>query len=157
MAMTDKNQKRLMFALPFIFVPFIISFPAGLMVYWITTNAWTIGQQLLIRKVLPPPHLHDAKGDEVEEDEEPGEKRGLRGMLDEIREAAGFEKEEEPAGNGKSERGRDRAAAKAGGKGGSRSSGSTKTAGGSGAKRAGGAKAGGGAKGDGASPSGKAG
>ena len=67
--MTDKNQKRLIFALPFIFVPFIISFPAGLLVYWITTNTWTIGQQLVIRKVLPPPHLADAK-------DEPDEKRG---------------------------------------------------------------------------------
>jgi YidC/Oxa1 family membrane protein insertase len=62
-AMTDKNQKRLIFALPFLFTPFIISFPAGLLVYWITTNTWTIGQQLLIRKVLPPPHLADAKED----------------------------------------------------------------------------------------------
>src|SRR5215204_2735305 len=81
MAMTDKNQKRLMFALPFIFVPFIISFPAGLLVYWITTNTWTIGQQLLIRKVLPPPHLaHKADGTEPEL---PGseEKTGLSKML----------------------------------------------------------------------------
>jgi YidC/Oxa1 family membrane protein insertase len=57
--MTDKNQKRLILALPFVFTPFIISFPTGLLVYWITTNTWTIGQQLLIRKVLPPPHLKD--------------------------------------------------------------------------------------------------
>jgi YidC/Oxa1 family membrane protein insertase len=156
MAMTDKNQKRLMFALPFIFVPFIISFPAGLMVYWITTNAWTIGQQLLIRKVLPPPHLHDAKGDEVDEEEpEAGEKKGLRGMLDEIREAAGFEKEEEPAGNGKGQRGRERAAAKAGGKSGTRSGGGAKAGGSTGSgKRASGTKAGAGAKGDGSSSGG---
>jgi YidC/Oxa1 family membrane protein insertase len=60
-AMTDKNQKRLIMALPFLFVPFIINFPAGLLVYWITTNTWTIGQQLMIRKVLPPPHLKEAK------------------------------------------------------------------------------------------------
>jgi YidC/Oxa1 family membrane protein insertase len=58
--MTDKNQKRLILALPFVFTPFIISFPTGLLVYWITTNTWTIGQQLLIRKVLPPPHLKEA-------------------------------------------------------------------------------------------------
>jgi YidC/Oxa1 family membrane protein insertase len=64
-AMTDKNQKRLIFALPFLFTPFIISFPAGLLVYWITTNTWTIGQQLLVRKVLPPPHLKEAKEGEA--------------------------------------------------------------------------------------------
>jgi YidC/Oxa1 family membrane protein insertase len=51
----DKSQRMLMFALPLIFVPFILSFPAGLILYWITTNIWTIGQQLVIRKVVPPP------------------------------------------------------------------------------------------------------
>ncbi|HEX8742734.1 MAG TPA: membrane protein insertase YidC [Thermoleophilaceae bacterium] len=51
----DKNQRRLMLALPFVFVVVIINFPAGLLVYWITTNVWTIGQQLAIKKFLPPP------------------------------------------------------------------------------------------------------
>jgi len=61
MVAQDKNQKRLLYALPFIFVPFVVQFPAGLLVYWITTNTWTIGQQLTIRKLLPPPHLQEAK------------------------------------------------------------------------------------------------
>ena len=34
----DKSQRTMMFVLPLIFVPFVISFPAGLIVYWITTN-----------------------------------------------------------------------------------------------------------------------
>lgn len=51
----DKSQRMLMFALPLLFVPFILSFPAGLILYWITTNVWTIGQQLVIQKVVPPP------------------------------------------------------------------------------------------------------
>jgi YidC/Oxa1 family membrane protein insertase len=90
MAMTDKNQKRLMFALPFLFVPFILGFPAGLIVYWITTNTWTIGQQLLIRKVLPPPHLKDEAADAAADEAEPKE-GGLKGMVAAVREAAGFE------------------------------------------------------------------
>ncbi|MEA2480901.1 MAG: YidC/Oxa1 family rane protein insertase [Thermoleophilaceae bacterium] len=60
MVATDKNQKRLLYVLPFLFVAFIINFPAGLLVYWITTNSWTIAQQLVIRKVMPPPHLATA-------------------------------------------------------------------------------------------------
>jgi YidC/Oxa1 family membrane protein insertase len=56
----DKNQKRLLFIFPFIFVPVVINFQAGLLVYWITTNLWTIGQQLFIRKFLPPPEPHVA-------------------------------------------------------------------------------------------------
>ena len=51
----DKSQRTMMFLLPLIFVPFILSFPAGLILYWITTNIWTIGQQLVIQKVVPPP------------------------------------------------------------------------------------------------------
>ena len=56
MAVTaDKSQRTMMMVLPFIFVPFIISFPAGLVLYWITTNIWTIGQQYAIQRVIPPP------------------------------------------------------------------------------------------------------
>ena len=55
MATAERNQKLLMLGLPFVFVPFIMSFEAGLMVYWITTNVWTIGQQVLVKKFLPPP------------------------------------------------------------------------------------------------------
>jgi YidC/Oxa1 family membrane protein insertase len=56
MAVTaDKSQRTMMFLLPLVFVPFILSFPAGLILYWITTNFWTIGQQLVIKKVVPPP------------------------------------------------------------------------------------------------------
>jgi YidC/Oxa1 family membrane protein insertase len=51
----DRNQRILMMVLPFIFIPFIISFPAGLILYWITTNVWTFGQQVVVNKVIPPP------------------------------------------------------------------------------------------------------
>src|SRR3954467_5060986 len=54
----DKNQKRLLFIFPFIFVPVVINFEAGLLIYWITTNSWTIGQQLFVRRFLPPPEPH---------------------------------------------------------------------------------------------------
>jgi len=45
----------LLTVLPLIFVPFVISFPAGLIVYWITTNIWTIGQQYTVQKIIPAP------------------------------------------------------------------------------------------------------
>ena len=58
MAVTaDKSQRTMMMVLPFIFVPFIISFPAGLVLYWITTNIWTIGQQYVIKQVIPLPEV----------------------------------------------------------------------------------------------------
>src|SRR3954462_13579409 len=55
----DKNQRGLLFIFPFVFVPVVINFPAGLLVYWITTNFFTIAQQLTIRKFMPKPDPHD--------------------------------------------------------------------------------------------------
>src|SRR4051812_10234986 len=51
----DPTQRRIMFAMPFVFTIFIVNFQAGLIVYWITTNVWTIGQQLLVKKLYPKP------------------------------------------------------------------------------------------------------
>jgi YidC/Oxa1 family membrane protein insertase len=63
MAVTaDKSQRMMMFVLPLVFVPFILSFPAGLILYWITTNFWTIGQQLVIKRIIPPPVVATPEG-----------------------------------------------------------------------------------------------
>jgi len=56
----DKNQRRLLFIFPFVFVPVVINFEAGLLIYWITTNLFTVSQQLAIRKFLPAPEPHAA-------------------------------------------------------------------------------------------------
>ena len=55
--MMDKQQRRLMMFLPLVFVVIVINFPAGLLVYWITTNLWTMGQQYTVRRMIgtPPP------------------------------------------------------------------------------------------------------
>ncbi len=58
----DKSQRTMMFILPLVFVPFILSFPAGLILYWITTNIWTIGQQFTIQKLVPVPVAATAEG-----------------------------------------------------------------------------------------------
>jgi YidC/Oxa1 family membrane protein insertase len=49
-ATADPTQRRLMLVLPLIFIIILYRYPAGLLVYWITTNLWTIGQQFLIRR-----------------------------------------------------------------------------------------------------------
>jgi YidC/Oxa1 family membrane protein insertase len=54
-ATADRTQRMIMFGLPLVFVPIIIGFPSGLIVYWITTNVWTVGQQYVVKKVAPPP------------------------------------------------------------------------------------------------------
>jgi YidC/Oxa1 family membrane protein insertase len=60
---TDKTQRILFLALPFVFVIFVINFPAGLLVYWITTNLWTIVQQAIVRKRLGPMRPATADGE----------------------------------------------------------------------------------------------
>jgi YidC/Oxa1 family membrane protein insertase len=46
---TDETQRKIMIALPFLFVPVVIGFPAGLVLYWITTNFWTFGQSFIVK------------------------------------------------------------------------------------------------------------
>jgi YidC/Oxa1 family membrane protein insertase len=58
----DKSQQRIMFALPFVFAVFVPTFPAGLILYWTTTNFWTIGQQLVVRKLYPKPVIAGGPG-----------------------------------------------------------------------------------------------
>ena len=51
----DQTQRLLLLLLlPLFFVIFIIKFPAGLILYWITTNTWTIGQQWVLRRRIGP-------------------------------------------------------------------------------------------------------
>jgi YidC/Oxa1 family membrane protein insertase len=50
----DSNQRRLMMIMPLFFVLFVVSFPAGVIVYWITTNTWTMAQQYILRRRIGP-------------------------------------------------------------------------------------------------------
>lgn len=49
---SDPRQKWMMRAMPLFFVVVLLNFPSGLFVYWVTTNLWTVGQQLIIRKTM---------------------------------------------------------------------------------------------------------
>jgi YidC/Oxa1 family membrane protein insertase len=49
----DKMQRNLMMVLPLFFVAFIVNFPTGLLLYWVTTNLWTVGQGLITRRLVP--------------------------------------------------------------------------------------------------------
>jgi YidC/Oxa1 family membrane protein insertase len=60
-ATADPNQRRLMLLLPVVFVVILYRYPAGLLVYWITTNLWTVGQQYLIKRHLGPVAKPDSK------------------------------------------------------------------------------------------------
>ncbi|MEE1930019.1 membrane protein insertase YidC [Streptomyces sp. TRM 70351] len=50
-----QQQKLLMYVFPIMFAVFGINFPVGVLVYWLTTNVWTLGQQMYIIKRNPTP------------------------------------------------------------------------------------------------------
>ncbi|CAL9497344.1 membrane protein insertase YidC [Streptomyces sp. enrichment culture] len=50
-----QQQKMLMYVFPVIFAVFGINFPVGVLVYWLTTNVWTMGQQMYIIRNNPTP------------------------------------------------------------------------------------------------------
>ena len=50
-----RQQQMLMYALPFIFVITGPNFPVGVLIYWTTTNLWTMGQQYYVIKRNPTP------------------------------------------------------------------------------------------------------
>jgi YidC/Oxa1 family membrane protein insertase len=50
----DPTQRKIMLFMPLFFVLFVINFPAGVIVYWITTNTWTMAQQYVIRRRIGP-------------------------------------------------------------------------------------------------------
>jgi YidC/Oxa1 family membrane protein insertase len=52
-ATADKMQRTLFMLMPIVFVAFIAHFPAGLVLYWVTTNLWTVGQGLITRRLIP--------------------------------------------------------------------------------------------------------
>ncbi|MGZ8716547.1 MAG: YidC/Oxa1 family membrane protein insertase [Gaiellaceae bacterium] len=49
----DKMQRRLFMVMPLVFVFVIARFPAGLVLYWVTTNLWTVGQGLITHRLVP--------------------------------------------------------------------------------------------------------
>ncbi len=62
-ATADPTQRRLMMALPLFFVIILYRYPAGLLVYWVTTNLWTVGQGYFVRRSIgPPPTVLPGKG-----------------------------------------------------------------------------------------------
>ena len=47
-------QKIMLYVLPFSFAIFGFSFPIGVLLYWLTTNVWSMGQQAYVIKRMPP-------------------------------------------------------------------------------------------------------
>jgi YidC/Oxa1 family membrane protein insertase len=62
-ASAEPSQRWMMLGLPLIFVVILFRYPAGLLIYWITTNLWTIGQGYFVRRSYGAPPAPPGKAD----------------------------------------------------------------------------------------------
>jgi YidC/Oxa1 family membrane protein insertase len=75
-ATMDKTQRYLMMVLPIFFITFLLRFPMGLVIYWVTTNLWTVGQGLVTRRLTqktPPAAQPLRRSSRTPPKEEPAE------------------------------------------------------------------------------------
>jgi YidC/Oxa1 family membrane protein insertase len=52
MTNTDPKQSKIMYIMPIAFGFISFQFPSGILVYWVTTNIWSIGQQWIVNKIV---------------------------------------------------------------------------------------------------------
>ena len=50
-----QTQKLLLYVLPLVFLVSGLTFPLGVMTYWLISNFWTMGQQFLVIRNMPQP------------------------------------------------------------------------------------------------------
>jgi YidC/Oxa1 family membrane protein insertase len=61
-AMADQPQMKIMlYVMPVMLTVFAVNFPVGVLLYWVTTNLWTIGQQWMMFRNIAPPEVKPAK------------------------------------------------------------------------------------------------
>ncbi|HEY4695902.1 MAG TPA: YidC/Oxa1 family membrane protein insertase [Candidatus Hydromicrobium sp.] len=52
MTTTDARQSKIMYIMPLAFGFISYQFPSGILIYWVTTNIWSIGQQWIVNKLV---------------------------------------------------------------------------------------------------------
>jgi YidC/Oxa1 family membrane protein insertase len=50
-----QQQKLLLYVLPLVFAVSGVNFPIGVLIYWLTTNIWSMGQQFYVIRRMPAP------------------------------------------------------------------------------------------------------
>src|SRR5688500_2731614 len=73
-----QQQKMLLYVLPVVFAVGGIAFPVGVLLYWTTSNLWTMGQQFYVIRNNPAPGTPAAKA-KADRDAAKGNKRGHEG------------------------------------------------------------------------------
>jgi YidC/Oxa1 family membrane protein insertase len=52
MTTTDAKQSKILYIMPLVFGVISYTLPSGILLYWVTTNAWSIGQQWLVNRLV---------------------------------------------------------------------------------------------------------
>ena len=57
----DPMQQKMMLLMPIMFTFFFLWAPSGLVLYWLTSNLFGIGQQLTTNRIIGPPKIHKVR------------------------------------------------------------------------------------------------
>jgi YidC/Oxa1 family membrane protein insertase len=71
-----RSQRILFMVVPFFILPFVSRFPVGLLIYWMTTNLWTVGQGIITRRMVPKPAPAPKRSSRTPPKEEPAIENG---------------------------------------------------------------------------------
>jgi YidC/Oxa1 family membrane protein insertase len=67
---TDPRQSKFMYILPVVFGFISWQFPSGILVYWVTTNIWSIGQQWIVNRLVKRKSGKEEQGKRAGEEKE---------------------------------------------------------------------------------------
>jgi YidC/Oxa1 family membrane protein insertase len=76
-AQVNPQQQMLMRILPLMFFVFAVNVPLALIIYWVTTNFWSVGQQYMLLRTAPTPAGEGAAAPAPALVEEGGGRKGL--------------------------------------------------------------------------------
>jgi YidC/Oxa1 family membrane protein insertase len=73
----DRTQRTILLIMPLAFIFIVVNFKVGLVLYWVTTNLWTVGQGLITRRLVPrqppPPPKRTSRTPPKREEPTPGD------------------------------------------------------------------------------------
>jgi YidC/Oxa1 family membrane protein insertase len=75
-----QQQKILLYVFPLMFAVFGINFPIGVLIYWLTTNVWSMGQQFYVIRNMPSPGTDAEKAYKARQAEKAGRRRSILGI-----------------------------------------------------------------------------
>lgn len=83
------QQKVMLYVFPFLFMIFGVNFPIGVLIYWLTTNLFSMGQQFYVIHHMPAAGTPAAKAKAARQERKAERKKGRTGVPSEAGSTAG--------------------------------------------------------------------